>query len=306
MVICKYCGREFKSNQAYYAHKCEGYIRERLEEKQKRYDDSETGEFMCNGCGRKFKSVSSLRSHARFCENYVPVKKYDDNGNYISKSKYKVGDEYVCECGKKFEKPQSFNAHLSHCAFHHECVGKEMVLRPHEVEGVMNGWGCKSDEEIKEIHNKSNTTRSENIKSGKTRGVWFGKSLPEDFKQKLRESAIRVREKMIPGCTASYNETACKYIDKLNLENGWNLQHALNGGEVKKFGYYLDGYDEKLNIVFEYDEPKHYADAEKNILKEKDLKRQNYIIEKTGCRFFRYNEKIDLLYEVTWRSGENG
>ena len=30
----------------------------------------------------------------------------------------------------------------------------------------------------------------------------------------------------------------------------------------------------------------------------KDIDRQNKIIETLGCRFIRYNEEIDLLYEV--------
>ncbi len=54
----------------------------------------------------------------------------------------------------------------------------------------------------------------------------------------------------------------------------------------------------KKNIVFEYDEKRHYKDDYNNILKERDIDRQNKIIKELGCRFFRYNEKIDLLYEV--------
>ena len=46
-------------------------------------------------------------------------------------------------------------------------------------------------------------------------------------------------------------------------------------------------------------EKKHYKDVYNNILKDKDIIRQNEIIAKLGCRFFRYNETIDLLYEVT-------
>lgn len=297
MIICMYCGREFKSMQAYYAHKCEGYVKERLEEKRKKEEENENGEFICNGCGKRFKTIGSLRSHARFCENYVPLKKYDENGKYISNSKYKIGDEYICECGKTYTNPQSFNAHLSHCDYHHECTGTEKKYRPHEITKTMCGWENKSDDEVKEIRNKSGRTYSKRLKTGELKG-WLGRKHTELSKQHHREAAIRFRETMISGCRASYNKTACEYIDKLNKRYGWHLQHALNGGEVKKFGYYLDGYDEELNIVFEYDESKHYADIENNILKEKDLKRQNYIMEHLNCRFFRYNEKMDLLYEV--------
>jgi hypothetical protein len=64
-------------------------------------------------------------------------------------------------------------------------------------------------------------------------------------------------------------------------------------------GYFLDGYDKDLNIAFEYDEPSHYEDVYNNILKEKDIIRQNNIIKSLNCEFWRYNERINLLYKVS-------
>ena len=63
-----------------------------------------------------------------------------------------------------------------------------------------------------------------------------------------------------------YSIKGCKYIDELNKKNNWNLQHALNGGEFEVDGFFLDGYDNNLNIAFEYDESKHYKDVYNNIL----------------------------------------
>lgn len=63
-------------------------------------------------------------------------------------------------------------------------------------------------------------------------------------------------------------------------------------------GYWLDAYDKEQNIVVEYDEPRHYIDIENNILCEKDLKRQQEIINHLHCEFWRYNESMDLLYKI--------
>ena len=36
MIVCEYCKREFRSLNAYYAHKCDGYVKEREELKKKK------------------------------------------------------------------------------------------------------------------------------------------------------------------------------------------------------------------------------------------------------------------------------
>ena len=59
----------------------------------------------------------------------------------------------------------------------------------------------------------------------------------------------------------------------------------------------------ELNIAFEYDEPKHYVDVYNNILCEKDIKRQEEIINELKCKFYRYNEKLDKLYLVGGQDG---
>jgi hypothetical protein len=94
----------------------------------------------------------------------------------------------------------------------------------------------------------------------------------------------------------TFNKRACKYLDKLNEEKGWNLQHALNGGEYVINGFWIDGYDKERNIIVEYDERKHYR-ANGN-LRQKDIKRQEEIIKTLHCKFYRYNEALDKFYEV--------
>lgn len=87
----------------------------------------------------------------------------------------------------------------------------------------------------------------------------------------------------------NYNPKACEYFEYLNQENGWNLQHALNGGEVKILQYWLDAYDRDRNIVVEYDELRHRYRLTQ------DIQRQNNIVRHLGCKFYRYNEATQTL-----------
>lgn len=121
------------------------------------------------------------------------------------------------------------------------------------------------------------------------------KIISEKTKEKLRKRRWKQIEKLGVK-NANFNPRACEFIDKLNKEKGWKLQHALNGGEVKISWYSVDGYDRERNIVFEYDEKSHNSYR----YKQNDLLRQKRIIEKVNpLLFIRYDEKNNKLYEVS-------
>lgn len=122
-----------------------------------------------------------------------------------------------------------------------------------------------------------------------------GKIITKDCKYKMRLAAInRIKQKRIKPYT-NYNPNACKYFDELNKQNGWNLQHALNGGEIECYGYFIDAYDKERNLVVEYDEPRHNRPS----IKEKDLIRQENIIKELKCEFYRFNETNKTLTKIT-------
>ena len=90
----------------------------------------------------------------------------------------------------------------------------------------------------------------------------------------------------------------CDWLDKKNQELAkmWIFfRHQKNNpeGEFSSICYFADGYDEKNNIWFEYDEPHH----EYSHIKKKDEIREKRLIGKLKCRFIRYSEKKDQLYE---------
>lgn len=160
------------------------------------------------------------------------------------------------------------------------------------------GWSKGLTKETSLSLAKASKTYKENLKSGKTLPFWKGKHHTEEAKRKQRIAAINFIQKTKNFANPRFNPNGCLYIDRLNESRGWHLQHAKNGGEKYVDGYWLDGYDKDLNIAFEYDEPSHYTDCKKNILTEHDFLRMKFIHNKLNCRFFRYNEKMDLLYEV--------
>lgn len=151
----------------------------------------------------------------------------------------------------------------------------------------------------KEAHEKGRLTKLRRFASGELKGGFLGKRHTKETKRKQRLAFNRRLMSNGKYNQVNFSQRACEYIDRLNRSKGWHLQHALNGGELCVEGYHLDGYDKELNIAFEYDERRHYQQPDFIHLKQKDVERMNEIRAILGCRFFRYNEKLDLLYEVT-------
>jgi hypothetical protein len=85
----------------------------------------------------------------------------------------------------------------------------------------------------------------------------------------------------------NFNPEACNIIEEYGRNNGYNFQHALNGGEYRIPGtfYSVDGYDAEKNVIIEIDEPQHF-DAHGN-LKHRDVIRQNKIESILNCKFIR-------------------
>jgi len=126
-----------------------------------------------------------------------------------------------------------------------------------------------------------------------------GVPMTEEQKYKCRIATINdLRKKGIAmgnAGAANYNPRACSFIDNLNGLLGLSFQHALNGGEIELYGYFVDGYDKDHNVIFEYDESSHNWAEEKR----KDLIRQSNLLSKIKpSLFLRYNESEETLYDA--------
>ena len=118
----------------------------------------------------------------------------------------------------------------------------------------------------------------------------------EETRRKMRLARIHYIEKIkLLGAQMkpAFNLTACHYFNELNKQNGWNLQHAMNGGEyyLEDLGYWVDAYDKNKNIAIEYDEGYH------NKRKDADTRRMNEIKRHLGCKFYRYDAVGEELKE---------
>ena len=258
--------------------------------------------YYCRYCGKEFDDKYKLAGHVTYCPNNPKIKEHLENlknaRENVKKHNPDVDKTYVCKfCGKVISN--------AGCLVIHE---KACDMNPNKVKcpnRIGNGGSAKGHV----AWNKGKTmledsrilkqakSRRRALENGKFKIV--GKKHTEESKKLLREKMINYIKNVGNGEFGEhFSEKGCKYIDYLNEKNGWNLIHAKNGGEKQVCGYFLDGYDSDLNIAFEYDEPRHYSDAYNNILCERDIKRQNEIINELGCKFYRYNEKIDKFYMV--------
>ena len=86
----------------------------------------------------------------------------------------------------------------------------------------------------------------------------------------------------------NYNPYACEIIDEYGKKNGYNFQHAMNGGEFTFCGYWVDGYDKEKNVVIEYYEKAHNRDT----MKKRDNMREKRIKNYLKCKFIIIKEEI--------------
>jgi hypothetical protein len=124
----------------------------------------------------------------------------------------------------------------------------------------------------------------------------FGRHHGKETIQKMRIATSK-RIKKFGIRSRNFSPVACKFITEYGKQVGYNFQHAMNGGEQIVGGYFVDGYDKDKNVVFEYDEPRHYY--VNGNLKPKDIIRQMRIIQMLHPKkFIRYNEAKRKIYEV--------
>ena len=118
----------------------------------------------------------------------------------------------------------------------------------------------------------------------------YGKKHSNEAKKNMRLSAIKRITNSKSNATQffpNYNPNSISIIEQKAKELGiTDLQHAENGGEyyIKELGFWVDGYSKEKNVVIEYYENSHKFKTQK------DLQRQNEIMNLIGCTFIIIQE----------------
>ena len=283
MEICQLCGQQLKTKSALTQH--EKYHCKLNPNRQEIKAYREHKQALCKICG-KFFDVANIKRHEASCGRID--------------TKYHVSHEGLnCEyCGKLCKHKNSLTQHELRCKENPNRKNFDSLLAFNLSEKGLT-------KETSECRAKMAMTLKQKYQSGELinamkgkPGTFTGRKHREESKAKTRASTLAYIENTYGPLKVRYNVNACRYIDYINTRFGWQLQHAENGGEIRVCNYFLDGYDAALNIAFEYDEPRHYVDAQANILCEREISRMQIIIEELGCRFIRYNEQLNLLYEI--------
>lgn len=172
-----------------------------------------------------------------------------------------------------------------------------LSIRREITEKWQNTLKSKSRDEIDRI----NKTKSDWIR-GKTYKEYFGLEESNKISETRRRYYIERIIKLTGSYHPNYNKDSIPIIEQYGKENGYNFQHAENGGEfhIRDLGYWVDAYDKEKNVVLEIDEEHHFKEDGTYI--ERDLIRQTQIINNLGCKFIRikYEKNTDRNWQVIY------
>jgi len=318
--ICKICEKEYKNMNVLSTHvtKYHPEINSREYALKYYYDGIEP---VCKcGCGEKtrHKNITKFAEYKSGHNSNLdsnPFKDFSKQKLYCEIKKEKYGDPYysnreqIIKTTKKRYGGMGFSSqeilNKSRKTKQKRYGNPDYTNHDKSVETNLKKYGVKSNFQLESNKEKSRRTSLKKygvdhpakLYTGKTFDEIFGKKRSSKIRLDLRLNSIRHWQKRTGQRYPNYNLKACKYFNILIEQTGTHIQHAENGGEyhISELGYWVDGYDKKNNIVYEYDEKYHFdINGE---LKTKDKRRQKEIEEFLGCKFIRIKEGENMLNE---------
>lgn len=191
-----------------------------------------------------------------------------------------------------------------HTEEHKEYMRNRMGGENHPNFGISNydRWVKKYGKDIANKKQMNASIKQGNKIRGRSRPDLVGENSPmrnldviKKHKESMRNWILNRIENRKGQVMPNYNPEACKIIDEYGKGNGYDFQHAENGGEVRIGGYFPDGLDEKRKTIIEVDENYHFTEDGK--LREKDIERQTYL-ENLGYDVIRINFDKGRVYRI--------
>lgn len=153
----------------------------------------------------------------RYCSIIFPTRKkllehYHTHNEYKSIEKHNNKDWHCEYCNESFKTRKLLYSHLKEC--------QEKKKLPHDSKGRV----IKIEKFLKQVE-----TYKKHYAEGKFK-IWCdGKKETHEHRAKIAEGKKRYLDSQGKLFSVRFSKTACSYIDKLNEQNNWHLQHALNG-----------------------------------------------------------------------------
>lgn len=261
---CKYCNREFESNdwRSFWNHvgNCkmnpnfwEGIKKMKMKVKNKKIYKK----FKCPKCGKTFtlhltKHQIKNKNHKTFCTYKCSNsrkqsvesnrKRRDKLSGKKKETKQKLVENTCGICGKKF---LTLPSKKTKTCGNKKCISKQLSL---------NRKG-KKYEEI------------------------FGKEKGAKLRKQRRYNLIKYIKTKCNNITPMLGKHEKEILDKLEIKIRYKI---IRQYYIKNLHYWTDGYCKELNLVIEVDEmPK---------IKEKDIRRENEIKKELKCEFIRIRD----------------
>ena len=157
-------------------------------------------------------------------------------------------------------------------------------------DGWVNQFGKRKADEMEQ---KYHDNRS-NAKLGEKNGC-YGRPRPASEIKQISDSVIKYMKLMVKSnkvFSPAYNINSIPIIEQYGKDNGYNFQHAENGGEYSppNTSFFVDAYDTEKNVVLEYNERYHTRPG----VSEHDKIRQDIIGKLLKCKFIRINHKNEI------------
>ena len=266
-----------------------------------KWDDDDSTEHVknCSNCnGPDQNDITTETKHDSV------TSKCNDTGNVWIRNCPKCGKIITYNRRCNYLKGCRENGRCKSCAAHDAAINRPPPTKIARMNMSKAQFGRKHSEETLSKMRGVNNGMFGIFRCGKD-NPFYGRKHTEEARRKMRVAMCRkiVQKNSETGRIANVNPRETLYFWKLENRMGWNgVFYGKNPSQylIEAIGYFVDYYEPTLNIVVEYDEPRHYR---RGGLRQRDVTRMHTIQRQLNCRFLRYNEKTDELLEYDTENG---